>query len=245
MRVPKLDTQYVRWDRYRMFHVGVNMRGQTNTDYWIWPEFIVFDDGQVMCAFSEPKPEQRGFYSALNVSLVAANDDACPEMFLPDGTEVKKAWLKEGGQKYMLIDHDSKRVVQLKSRATGDPLETQLPDQARRAATAWFAGDGALPVGAPVQVAPPDKISMTREEREHVDTLICAFRAEVSMVGEEHPAQQKPRHYWTPSGHASPIDPQKLLDVESASMLSVEDQRNLWYRGISRRIKPYPYLLIE
>lgn len=65
------------------------------------------------------------------------------------------------------------------------------------------------------------------------------------MIGEEHPAQQKPHHYWTPSGHASPIDPQKLLDVESASMLSVDDQRNLWYRGVRRRIKPYPYLLIE
>jgi hypothetical protein len=242
MKLPKLEQDKIRWDRYRAFHVGLDPQ-QVATETYTWPPLIVFDDGQVMCTMSEPKPEARRHYPALNITLVAANDPNCPKMTLPDGTAVPKAWLMAGGQRYMLIDHDSGHVVQLAGNTYNDPLDTKLPEQAVRTAKAWFAGEGALPVGVPVKIAMPDKLSMTKEEREHIDTLVCAFRAEVTLIGDEHVVNTtgKPRNYWD---RDTPLDPQRLLDVSSASELEPREQGRLFRVGLARRVKEYPYLLL-
>jgi hypothetical protein len=47
MKLPEWDDQFVRWDRYKQFHMGLDQR-LCATENYCWPPFIIFDDGEVI-----------------------------------------------------------------------------------------------------------------------------------------------------------------------------------------------------
>jgi hypothetical protein len=202
MKLPDWNKQYVRWDQYEAFHMGLDgKRGLTQTGAWMYPTFVIFDDGQLWCRLSHPDPHDRHDYPELNVTLVSSNDKACPTLFTPDGEQVKKAWLNDDGMQCMLIDHDSGRAVRLAGHS--DKIATTLPIEKPEACIgAWFASDKELPVGAPIALRRPFK-SLSVEDQKQLDDFTCATRAAMQML--DHPSSKLVVHNYPAKTHTSTI----------------------------------------
>ena len=166
------------WDRFKAFHSVV---GSVSFSTLYTQGFIRFDTDEVIFTLSDPRPNYRHHYKDLNVTIALTVDKDCPRLFMPDGTPVKKSWLDVGGSQALLIDHDSKRVVGLRTRtAWMAGLDTRLPIRFKDVA-AYIGGAGALPVGAPITLRRPNKI--TPEQRRHVRQLVEACKTWAAMEG--------------------------------------------------------------
>ena len=78
MKTPDFNYVFQCWDAYKQFHVthGNSYRGKT---------FVQFDTGEVICIRSILKPNERRYYSELNVRIVGTTDDDMPKLYTKDG----------------------------------------------------------------------------------------------------------------------------------------------------------------
>jgi hypothetical protein len=223
-----------------------------STDGWyLDPPFVMFDTQEVICTTGYLRPDLRGHYPLLDVSVYLTTDSACPKLFTPDGEAIPKAWLNQDGSQTVLVDHHTKRVVRL-CRYEDKGRET-MPMRFRKpyVASAYFPGNEQPPVAAPMVVRPSNKFSLSKDEREHIDTITCAVRAMLTL-NPDHPAASHVKvtnkgyngqvyTYSRRDGAELSLD--RLLEVSSASELTEVEMRRLFLNGTTRRERTYPYLL--
>jgi hypothetical protein len=100
-------------------------------------------------------------------------------------------------------------------------------------------------------VRPSNKFSLSKDEREHIDTITCAVRAMLTL-NPDHPAASHVKvtnkgyngqvyTYSRRDGAELSLD--RLLEVSSASELTEVEMRRLFLNGTTRRERTYPYLL--
>lgn len=242
MKLPDWDRKFVAWDHYQAFHIGVQKASLCTKYYYNSPLFVMFDSGEVICTNGRPEPHMRGEYPILNVSVYNSGDINLPPLYAPDGEEIRKAWLKDGGWRWLLIDHDSHRVVQL---GYGD-INASIPKRFEGRASAYFRGDGTLPIGVPVSVSKPHKMTLTKDEREHITGMQAGIRAAVAL-DPEHPVNSHPdAKYWGYSWNTpTPLTAEQLLKVNGLPDLDVKQQWALKTYRVRRKVQHYPYLLTE
>lgn len=205
MKLPDFNHARERWDSYKAFHVfhGHSAEWRAHT-----APFVQFDTGELICTVREPRPEQRREYYPLGVTLVGSHDTKRPALFLPKGEPVKDAWLNKYSMQYLLVDHDSGRVVALtKSKLPGVPLRFN------GTATAYFAGVGEPPVGGPIALCQTNPL--TAGERRHINALRAASRAWLTLGGdavEEAWAQYRSAAKFAPG--PTPLPVMDLLKVD-------------------------------
>lgn len=235
-----VNRQHVRWDRYRAFHLGYDGTPTATNHYYMVPPFIQFDTGELVCALHSPNPGQRRHYSDLNLEVRATADADCPSLTLPDGTKLAKTWLDDGGQQHLLIDHDSNRVVRL-DKPMGEgrmPLRFYRSDYSGCGLplfSAYFAGEGAPPVGGPVAVNRPYQKVLSPEQVEHVQTI--ALTAKAGMTLTDDPV--KDSIYAT-----GPCPVEAILKVATYIELSDQHRAMLFRNGVAKVRTEYEYLLI-
>jgi hypothetical protein len=242
MKLPDWDIKKQSWDAYYAFHIGVDKTSTCKRYYYNSPLFVMFDSGELICTNGRPNPYQRGEYPSLNLSVWASGDVGLPTLYAPDGEQIRSAWLKDNGWRYLLVDHDSKRVVQL---GYGD-LKARVPKRFEGRASAYFRGDGTLPIGAPVSVAKPHRMTLTKDEREHISGLKAGITAAVQL-DPNHPVNVHPEaNYWGYSWNTpGPPMAERLLQVEKLTDLDVKEQWALLKFRVRRKVQLYPYLLTE
>lgn len=160
MILPEFDTKRQRWDQWRAFHIDHG-------------PFTQFDTGELVLNSRMWGPDLRRAYRDLGVTIVSSEDEALPQLTLPDHTFIKRAWLYDSGQQTLLIDESTKRVVRIDSflRSTDTVLPTRF---AQRQIEAYFAGPGRPPVGNQIAVSPPYKLS--KDEKDYLATLRAAAK---------------------------------------------------------------------
>jgi hypothetical protein len=231
MKLPEWDDQFVRWDRYKQFHMGLDQR-LCATENYCWPPFIIFDDGEVICTISQLKPDLRRVYPELNVELAISGEQA---LYLPDGTQVPKAWLNENGQQYLIIDHDTHQVKQL--------LSGNVPR-----GTARFTNKGEMHAGQ-IKLCRPFK-THTKEMQEQITEFILVARAAMTLM--DHPCTrvERVKASWSALGYYEHPKPtgklalERILEVASWEELNDAELRRFWFAGVDARNKaPVDYLL--
>lgn len=231
MRFPEWEQDKVRWDRYKEFHIGIGVCGFEATD-WRYPPFVLFRKRQrVECMRSRPAPFERVEYPLLGVSLVATEDSWCPQLYFADGEPVRKAWLNDNGQQYLLIDHDSHRAVRL------GPVK--------------FKNPGAPPVGVSIAIRKPFR-SLPKEARQYVDDFVCAAKAAMTLM--DHPASKlkeytSTSYAWNASTQSpvavpykhyeslpsSKLSLERILAVKSWQELEEKELKRLFFAGVDKR----------
>lgn len=241
MKLPDWDHNMVRWDAWSAFHIGVTKYGRCATVSYSYPQFIMFDTGELLCRAVAPNPDDRGVYAPLNVSIYATNDEQCPNLFTLDGKLLKRAWLdQDRGQQYLLIDHDTKRAVRIDQHNGTDPELLTMPARFRKFMNgAYFPGADLPPVGGAVTVQEPSQTTLTKDQREHIGMIHHTAKTAMELV--DHPMSKK-RYQYDGYGQA---DCAKVLAATRWSDLDDETLRQLYFNGVGRLKVMHPYLVIE
>jgi hypothetical protein len=227
MRLPEWDMSRAQWDDYCRFH-----RELPNG-------FIQFDTGELICTrhFSN-NPEDRKFYSDLNVTVVSTDDTHCPR-FVWNDEPVKKTWLDKKGQQILLIDHDNGHVVALSGKGGGldlsmpRPWALSVPESLRQRACAYWHGPHSPPVGSPVIVNKTRRL--TPHEREHIE----AIRSECKGwdVMSEQPRREghwEKRNHWIKGDDVRPaLEFDRVMAVKSYLDLTQDERLDASRHGVS------------
>lgn len=263
MKLPDWDRSKQAWDRYNAFHIGVSASGLCTTNGYSPPPFVMFDTGELILTRSgDNEPHIRQEYPALNVALYGSRDKGCPDLWTPDGELVTQAWLhNNGAQQYLLIDHDSKRVVgcgPMKSCSRDELLFPMRFYRENRSYTtppkpptwyptiyAYFPGPCAYPVGSPIVIKRSNREELTEEERKHVDMIVLTAKAGLTLT--EHPASKMPSKkfpwYSDPKIEKAPLE--KVLAATTYTDLDENTLRSIFFSGVGRKPVEYPHLLTE
>lgn len=250
MHLPDWSLESQRWDAWQAFHIPYNYMGLPllRGNHWQSPVFVQFDTGELVCMLQQPGPEARRGYSMFGVRLAATGDADCPTLYMPDGEPAKPAWLKDGGQQYLLIDESSKRAVGL-GRLPDSAAPSRFYSTSRTTVrtpqglvqkevlfskiVAYFPGPGRMPVGVPITVAKPWDAELDKDERQHILSIERQARAAMTLLDE-------PIKYIS-----GKCEPEKLLAVERWDELEYADRAKLFRNGLGRRRFSYSYLDIK
>jgi hypothetical protein len=150
--------------------------------------FVAFETGEIVMPFcGEIDTGSRGRRDTkLNIDFDASTDPIRrTAYFTPDGEPLKRAWLHPGTIQTFLLDWCTETAVAIDTRgahATNrgkhPPSEAQwaiVPEQFRDRATVYWPAAGEQPIGAPVWIRQPRKL--TTDEREHIRTVTAACKA--------------------------------------------------------------------
>ena len=218
MILPYLRSLAAKWDRYKAFHV-------TDGSLYCVGKFTQFSTGELIVGRRHLKPSERKHYKDYNVSLVSTTDDKCPPLYLsPDADKpVTKASLTTGGGQTLLIDYDTRKVVNLRGKGDLD-----IPKHLRSVAYAYFPGAGLPPVGHPIKLS---EVVISKEEREHLKSLQRSCRAWAAL------SELAPRRWtWDKKiidGVEVPVAPAKhkrLLGVEFRDLPDYDRAQIAWHR---------------
>jgi hypothetical protein len=232
MQLPTFDPTKAKWDAWRAFYINHSVGYHKLA-------FVQFDTGELICVQPCPRPEFRRRYDKLGVQIIDLSNDRYDYKFTtPDGERLKKAWL--GG--HYLIDHDTKRVVQLKYRTA--KFTSPVPERFKDV-SAYFPSAGMPPVGGEVHVRRPDPL--TKAEKDRIEGLRAASKAWLAMTQDEYkngyPDEEGKLIYsWTiPHPNVS-----QLLQVPDFASLSMRLRLGLVRKGVTGRTKTttYPYILL-
>lgn len=246
MKLLDLDPKFRRWDKYREFHMNVGQHGAIDNTYSAAP-FVQFETGEVVCTLSDPNPNFRGEYSALNLAVYKTQDKRCPKLFFRNGTPISRAWLETRGQPTLLLDRCTTRAVGIRRPTDKDPTDHlperfvnkifyRNPDTAPARIpkfSAYFAGEGRDPHGSPIEVVPPLNISLTPDEFAHVKDITAACKAWYAMT--DHADKNK---FGGP-----PVHHNDLLQVPSINEIPHNVRCAIVERGVARKRMYEPYLV--
>lgn len=135
MKEFKFDHYDKSWDRYKAFHLFTGA-------------MVEFDTGEVMVA-ANFQSHHRQMYERFGVQLVSTTETECPRLYFDkECTEpVTKAWLTQGGQQELAIDHEQKCAVGIRYRQWG--TKYKIPDclgKHVQEAGAYWGGANRMPV---------------------------------------------------------------------------------------------------
>src|ERR1700746_3198349 len=110
MKLPPFDQANMQWDEWNAFHVVHKRRA-----------FVQFDTGEFVVCHRNWSPDVRCAYPTLNIQIVSTDDRDCPRLTIPGQEKpIPKSHLNHKGQQILLLDHDHKRAVGLRSWLTKD-----------------------------------------------------------------------------------------------------------------------------
>lgn len=233
MKLPEFNHAKAEWDKYRAFYIGLDGSYRHNA------LFIQFDTGELICTRGAPEPDQRHVYKHLNLEIFGTQDDTSRVFKTPEGETIRPAWLDDRGHQILLLDHDTRQAVRL--NYSYDIAMPPIPARFRGTAHAYFMGPDCPPIGRPVQVNRPAKL--TPEQKEHLADLRAACKAWEAIHGEEaySALTMSQRH---DTRHGKPLQAAWLLQ-RSFTELTRMDRLRLLHRGTSglRDIQLHPHLV--
>lgn len=159
MILPEFKAQ--AWDKYKAFHMCIGGGWQGNL-------FVQFDTGELICVNSRPNPDYRRVYNELGVQLVLTTDKNCPQFKTARGEKILRAWLSP---QQLLIDQSSGRAVKLSGRSYDTSLK-EIPKRLQREVSAYFGGEGMMPVGTPITINRPEVYTL-EQKRKIAETVEC------------------------------------------------------------------------
>ena len=167
------------WDEYHAFHTTKG-------------PFVEFETGELMVKH-RPEPYERKYYDKYDITLATTADADCPTLYLDKECTVKvpKAWVNQGGQQHLAIDHQQKVAVRVDRRWFRDGKKNLqfLSRQHQWACALWNSSD-ALPV-------PINSISLSKPDREFAQRTkqkVAEVDAVVTAAGRIHGVA---KHCWT------------------------------------------------
>lgn len=154
--------------------------------------FVAFETGEIVMPLPGDGPlgpDARGRpWPVSNTALAASNDPIRDVTYhTPDGEPLKQSWLHVGGIRYFLQDRCTMTAVCVYPYRNGGVSSVReahpetaaqwaiVPQQLRNRVAVYWPAAGEQPVGAPVAVCMPRKL--TAEQREHVREVTDACRA--------------------------------------------------------------------
>jgi hypothetical protein len=168
--------QQKRWDYYNCFHASEG-------------PFVEFETGEVILT-RKPEPDQRKHYDRYGLQLVSTSDTRwCPQLYLDTKCteEVKTAWITQGGQQVLAVDHEQRVAIKVNGRwgIKTDKLQ-YLGKHLQNAAAVWM-GPERLPIPmAKITVSRPDR-NMVKELTPKLEQVRTAVRAAARIQGIERP----------------------------------------------------------
>lgn len=181
MKVPAFDHSKSSWDRYRAFHIAHG-----------W-DLVQFDTGEVIITNAFPRPDLRG-RNRHGFSMLQSRSDLCRAWGGKDirgtvlkdpvsGEAIPNSWLTlpSGSGQYLLLDHETRRVVRLGAINYNDKpgdhwtARKGVPQRFWREAAAYYPGDDMPPVGDDVTIM--RSVPLTSDERAHLRELLSSCRA--------------------------------------------------------------------
>jgi hypothetical protein len=162
MKLKTYNYDRQQWDRFKHFHV---LNGP----------FVQFATGELMVVHSKPDPHMRRMYDQYNVSLTHTTDGHF-QFYTREGEKVPKAWLTYKGGQYLLVDHDTKKAVAF--RDWYPRRDANLP-QYLQDGMALFLREGGAPIGQPVKLNRPYRLSP--EQNEWVNTIVQLSKAHCAL----------------------------------------------------------------
>jgi hypothetical protein len=228
MRKPEISR--IRWayDAFNAFHVK-------------YGPSIFFDTGELICTTPAVPVGDRYTYSDFNVELTTTKQSGT--LWAPDGLELKTAWLDDGGQQHLLIDHDLNVAVRTDGAGitARGKLVKYMPGVPERFQTvyAYIGGPGCMPVGAgEVTAWVPHRMCLIPEQREHVQMLEQTARAALKLTDHEV-VSSYPGSKLISSG--CPLD--VALKASTWQDLTDYELRSLFHHGVARRKLTLPHAL--
>lgn len=225
MKLPPFNHAEMAWDGWRTFYV----------DYG-YGKFAQFDTGEfVVCRYNWP-PDARMVYRDLHIQIVATDDEACPQLYVPGSDKpIFKSHLYHTGQQTLLLDFDHKRAVGINAYLDEDnaPLvPRRFTDSNARRVTAWYAGSNAVPVGTPITRHYPQPL--TSNERKHLDEVKTACQVWLQMQPDPEALKKQHKKVQTPVGN--------FIGV-SFAMLTTEHRTAIATKGFYMTVKEeHPWL---
>jgi hypothetical protein len=242
MKLPDWVREHQAWDAYKAFHIGVHQHGLQENNYsYRTPPFVMFDTGEVIFTDWQPRPDNRGSYSLLDVE-VCTSTEYRGELYAPGGDKIAIAWLYDNGMEYLLVDDDTKRVVSMSYNS--DPrkgIGGVIPHRLQGRASVYFPGPGMAPVGTKrINVwLPFNKIGLDKDQKAHVQMIIDTARAAMKLT--DHPHTRT--HASTGIMAGCPLD--TILKCQTWQDVPEANLAELFHNGAQRKKVEYDYLLTE
>lgn len=240
MQRPPLDAGKKCWDSWKAFHWAFTYAGSaTESGGYGYTPIVAFETGEVVYTHQAPGPDMRIKVHQFNFTIFGTNDASAPDLVVPDGEPevLKRVWLEDNGQQYLLWDHDTNHVVRL-----GSLLEDhRVPQWLRKRANAYFTGEGAPPVGAPVVVSRPGRGVLTKDELAHIDGMKASCDMAMAMTTPLAWDQAEGRA--SGKGKNVPVDLTRLLEAGEVLALTNNEKIRLAAAGVGRARTEHQYLL--
>jgi hypothetical protein len=164
------------WDSYRCFYSNHG-------------PFVEFETGEVILTRS-PEPDQRKHYDRYGLQLVSTSDTRwCPQLYLDKECteEVKTAWVTQGGQQILAVDHEQRVAIKVNGRWGIKTDKLQYLGKHLQYAAAVWTGHSRLPIAlAEITVSMPDR-SVKKDLAAKLDEVRTAVTAAARIQG-LHPA---------------------------------------------------------
>jgi len=178
MKLMEWKQSDIKWDQYKAFHM---LAGRNYSE-----PIVQFDTGEVVIRSIYLRPDKRGHFDDMNITLFSPRDTWLringmhDKLRDPDGNKVYIAQLIRGYAPLLLWDRDTNRIVRCGWLSKNEAVPSRM-----RSFNAYFPGEGRAPIGDDIEIVTPRKL--TPEEKEHTDTLIAACKAwyELSEEGKQ------------------------------------------------------------
>lgn len=161
-----------RWDAYNCFHVSNG-------------PFTEFETGELILR-NKPDPSQRKHYDSYGLQLVSTSDARwCPQLYLDKECteEVKTAWVTQGGQQIIAVDHEQRVAIKVNGRWGVKTQALQFLGSHLQSAAAVWTGPNRLPIPlAKITVSKPDK-TVRKELAPKLDEVRAAVTAAARIQG--------------------------------------------------------------
>ena len=226
---PELKLADASWDRYRALHWGLNQHSVKLGDSWSkTSQFVAFETGEVIWAGgARPRPDKRGYYSTLGVSVLSPRDRDFPRILHLDTAEpICRSWLIAGCNSYLLLDHETGTVVGLGNLIDDKHVPTRF---ATYGSAAYFPGEGRVPLGGQITYSKPHS-ALPKDQRQHIEEIVkqCkAARAMAEASGQKTPGEYKHRYQPKPTT-------KQLLAANNYADLTADQRAVILIQGIAR-----------
>lgn len=225
MQTFKLPDRW-RYDSYSRFYANLNRHGVSI--HYNAPA-IVFETSELVITDAAYDACNRGLWNEMSIGTYLTTDSECPTLFWR-GKPVPKAWLDNNGAQRLLVDWEQGYAIgaYVHRRANAD---TRIPVWIREKIPrigVYSPGPGSPPLGDKISLQMPANRYFSKPEMDHIKDLHVAAKALYELQGRPAPSRMK----YGPTG--KPVDPQMLIECESAGDMHPDRLAQLAINGVGR-----------